>query len=413
MSRPDPTDSNRSLVGRQAGVGFWLYTLHLVTVWGLALSNVLHGVMLLYTAVRWHRQRPTWSDLGAAEAGKILRPFVFYVAVFVASVIGSLQPRESLWEVRGLIGLTTLPLGLMWVRGEQQVRTIYSLLIWVTVLMALHGIGQYAVTDLGGLENRIPGPFGHYMTYSGVLLIGACLAIGRLMTASRKRLLMEWLIVAVILIALGLTLTRSAWLAAFVILTMAILIRYRRWLWVYGTTVLLVLALTASLAPQHWSRLTSMVSLVDVSNYDRICMAEAGLQMISDRPLFGIGPGMVQKYYPIYRHPTAHRGDVKHLHNTLLQLAAERGLLSVVGYIWLMVAAMLLAYRRYRDEGGLGGARADLHLGVMLALVALNVAGVFEANWRDTEIQRWILFLLVVPVCLQLVPSLAADDRLG
>jgi hypothetical protein len=36
----------------------------------------------------------------------------------------------------------------------------------------------------------------------------------------------------------------------------------------------------------------------------------------------------------------------------------------------------------------------------MLALVALNIAGIFEANWRDTEVQRWALFLLAVPVCL-------------
>jgi O-antigen ligase len=113
---------------------------------------------------------------------------------------------------------------------------------------------------------------------------------------------------------------------------------------------------------------------------------------------------MVQQYYPIYKHPTAHRGDVKHLHNTLLQLAAERGLLSVVAYVWLMVAAFLLAYRRYRQEGSLGGERADLLLGVLLSLLALNIAGVFEANWRDTEIQRWTLFLLAVPVCIELAP---------
>jgi len=127
--------------------------------------------------------------------------------------------------------------------------------------------------------------------------------------------------------------------------------------------------------------------------------------MISDRPLFGIGPGMVQEYYPIYKHPTAHRTDVKHLHNTLLHLAAERGLLSVVAYIWLMVAAFLLAYRGYRDDGGLRGERADLYLGVLLSLIAVNIAGVFEANWRDTEIQRWVLFLLAVPVCVQAEPA--------
>jgi O-antigen ligase len=240
------------------------------------------------------------------------------------------------------------------------------------------------------------------MTYSGVLLLVVCLAIGRLMTADRERRWLQWLIMLSILVALGLTLTRNVWLAAFVVLTIAFFARFRRWLWAYGTVVVVLLASIASLAPQHWSRITSMVSLEDVSNYDRICMAEAGLQMIGDRPLFGIGPGMVKEYYPIYRHPTSHRGDVKHLHNTLLQLGAERGLLSVVAYLWLMAVAFSLAWRGYRDDGSLEGPRADLYWGVLLAIVAINIGGVFEANWRDTEIQRWMLFLLVVPVCVRL-----------
>ena len=80
-------------------------------------------------------------------------------------------------------------------------------------------------------------------------------------------------------------------------------------------------------------------------------------------------------------------------------------MLSVVAYLWLMVAVFVMASRGYRDEGGLEGHRADIYLGVLLSLVALNVAGVFEANWRDTEIQRWALFLLAVPVCLKLTPG--------
>ena len=33
-------------------------------------------------------------------------------------------------------------------------------------------------------------------------------------------------------------------------------------------------------------------------------------------------------------------------------------------------------------------------------LIGFNLAGLFEANWRDTEIQRLVLFLLAVPLCL-------------
>lgn len=400
MTQHQPQPAEEGSTGRDERVGFWLFTLHLLTVWGIALSNVFHGLTLLWTLARWRVLRTSLDSLRAAGAGLLLKPFVFYLALFVASTLTSYRVGTSLYELRAMIGLTTLPLALLLVRGERQVRLVFRLLIWVTLALAVYGIAQYLFTDYGGLQNRIPGPFGHYMTYSGVVLLGACLVLGRVMTTGSGQRARSWLLLAVVLTALGLTLTRNVWLAAFVVLTIGFFMRFRRWLWAYAAAGALLLTLVATQAPQHWSRLTSIVNLEDPSNYDRLCMAEAGLHMIADRPLLGIGPGMVQYYYPIYRHPTAPRPDVKHLHNTFLQLAAERGVLSVGAYLWLMIAVFWLCYRGYRREGGLEGPRADLYLGVMLALVALNIAGLFEANWRDTEVQRWVLFLLAVPVCL-------------
>jgi O-antigen ligase len=416
MPEHQPQSVEEGSTSRHQNVGFWLYTLHLLTVWGIALSNIFQGLTLLWTLRWWRDLRPSTASLRAAGAAVLLKPFVLYVVIFVASAFTSYQVKTSLWELRALIGLTTLPLALLLVRGERRVRLVYDLLIWVTLALAVYGIAQYFLTDYGELYNRIPGPFGHYMTYSGVVLLGACLVLARVMTRPSAQPVNDRLVLAVILLALGLTLTRNVWLAAFVVVTIAFFMRFRRWLPAYAVAVALLLSLVATQAPQHWSRLTSIVSLEDPSNYDRLCMAEAGLHMIADRPLFGIGPGMVEHYYPIYRHPTALRAEVMHLHNTLLHLAAERGVLSVGAYIWLMIAALWLCFRGYRRGGGLAGPRADLYLGVMLALVAFNIAGIFEANWRDTEIQRWALFLLAVPVCLDIrsgdaLPGSAAPSQ--
>jgi O-antigen ligase len=84
----------------------------------------------------------------------------------------------------------------------------------------------------------------------------------------------------------------------------------------------------------------------------------------------------------------------------MLQLAAERGLLGLAAYLWLMFAALLRSFQRYRSETASDGAAADLHLGVFVALLAFNVAGFFEANWMDSEVQRIVLFLMAVPFAL-------------
>ncbi len=116
--------------------------------------------------------------------------------------------------------------------------------------------------------------------------------------------------------------------------------------------------------------------------------------------MFGIGPEMVRARYPIYRHPTAPRQWAAHLHNSFLQIGAETGLPALAAYLWLMGATVILAYRRFRAEGGWRGARADLYMGAILVLVAFNLAGLFEDNWSDTEVQRLVLFVLAVPFCL-------------
>ena len=51
--------------------------------------------------------------------------------------------------------------------------------------------------------------------------------------------------------------------------------------------------------------MVSITDLKDLSNYDRLCMLEAGMTMVKERPLFGLGPEMVERRYPIYRSPTA------------------------------------------------------------------------------------------------------------
>jgi putative inorganic carbon (HCO3(-)) transporter len=166
------------------------------------------------------------------------------------------------------------------------------------------------------------------------------------------------------------------------------------------------------------SRMISIVDLQDPSNYDRLCMLDAGLTMVAERPLFGLGPEMVERRYPIYRSPSAPRFEVPHLHNSFLQLAAERGIPALLAYLamnWVSLRAMYRGYRRDRRdrrEGGSRGPRADLYLGGMLALLAFNVAGLFEDNWGDTEVQRPALFLLVLPFCLMMEETPEEADML-
>ncbi len=156
------------------------------------------------------------------------------------------------------------------------------------------------------------------------------------------------------------------------------------------------------LAPEPLiQRVLSISHVADDSNYDRIVMAEAGARMVGERPLLGIGPDMVRRYYPVYRDPSAPRLLTPHLHDAYVELAAERGLPALICYLGLLGTSGWAAWRGFRRERESGSGRADLHLGALAALTGFSIAALFENNWGDTEVQRLVLFLLAVPFCLE------------
>ena len=192
-------------------------------------------------------------------------------------------------------------------------------------------------------------------------------------------------------------------------LTVLVLVRSPRWLAAFAPAA----AVFALLAPiPVLARVVSIVDLRDPSNYDRLCMVEAGLTMVAERPLFGIGPGQVKERYAIYRPPAGRRLWTPHLHDSFLELAAERGLPALAAYLAMMAASLAGAWRGFAREGRFAGPRADLYLGAFLALIALNVAGLFENNWGDTEVQRLALFVLALPFCLT-PPAADPTDTAG
>lgn len=394
---------------RSAAVGFWLYASHLFTLFGIALSNVLAGLTLL--SAPWTvrpRAHPAAAPDPLArtlEAPRrwLLGALAAYVAWLGVSVAASTDPRISTGALSELFTVTTLLLALGLVRGERRVRRVVDGLLVVAGLVAAWGLLQ-ALGDYGGLDRRIRGPFSHWMTFSGFLLVCDLLLVAELLFGMPRlrrlgRLAIAWRALALVAVngALLASLTRSAWLGLAVGLLLAVALRRPRLL----LAAPLAAVLFVLLAPVPiLGRVLSTADLADPSNYDRLCMAQAGMGMIGDAPVTGVGPEMVKRRYPIYRPPTAPRSWVPHLHNTYLQLAAERGLPALAAYLVLVVAALVGAVRLYRSGGGRRGPRADLAVGAITALVAFSVAGLFEHNWGDTEVQRLVLFVMALPFCL-------------
>jgi O-antigen ligase len=375
-----------------------LYAAHLLLAWAIAPSNVLLGLAVLALAAAGPALL-RYDD----SARPAIRLAIAYLLLLAAAAAASLDPGDSLRSGSEIFNFATFALALLVVRGETQVRWLVDALLLVGGALALWGLAQFLV-GYGELDRRIRGPFSHYMTFSGVLLMLDMLLVARLLERRREapaagpsawldRPWVAWSALATITAALVASLTRGAWVALAAALVV-VLGRRRPKLLALAPAAAVAFLLLAPVPVV--ARALSIADPFAWSNYDRVCMAEAGLRMIGERPLLGVGPGQVTRIYPLYRHPTAPRLVVPHLHNSYLQIAAERGIPALSTFVALLVAALAAAERGLRR----GGREADLHLGILGALGAFALGALFEDSWGDTEVQRLVLFLLAAPFCL-------------
>jgi putative inorganic carbon (hco3(-)) transporter len=262
--------------------------------------------------------------------------------------------------------------------------------------IAIWGLVEFVFFDRRDIEHRINGPSSHVMTFSGLLLPVSLLL---LFLWRHERKWWQLTAGAVGTATLLLTFTRSTWLG-WTVAAAAVLLVSRPRVVLYATPVLM-LFITLMPLPL-FSRLISTFDIEQSSNFDRIRMIQAGVEMIRDHPLLGVGPANVKEAHALYRQHDAPRSRPAHLHNNVIQLWAERGILALVAYVLL-----LALFFRECARGWRGPRRAWAEGGAAVA-ISLTVAGLFEFNFGDTEVFYMLLnlFALVV-VSLEGPPELA------
>ena len=361
-----------------------LLTLAAVASSRIGVTNVLVLAVLITAGIAIVRGR-----LSLVRAARPLwLPLLAFSAATVLSSALSLDPLTSAGTLHRLLVFALVPLAAVLVNGAWWPRLLTGLAAATSVL-AVWGIQQY-LQGANHLGHRIRGPLSHYMTYSGWLLLAVLVLLAALVLGPRRR--WWWLAPAAALgaVAIVLSLTRNAWvgLAAGVLL-LAVVWR-RRVLWLYPAAAL---ALWLFFPGAVMERAVSTFDLGQHANYDRMCMVVSGGQMIRDHPWTGVGPDMVPRVYPLYRRDDAPRWRVPHLHNNPVQIAAERGIPALIAYGWLLGAFFVAAWRRLATGEGEGRTAAAAAL---VAVAGISVAGLFEYNFWDAEIQYLTLILMGV-----------------
>jgi len=351
----------------------------------LQVSIAAAQVLLTITVLCWIGLLATGRARFAAPA--FFRPLLVYAVLTLVATVFSVDVWVSLVDDKQLLLFLAVPAVYETARGGRA-RTVVRVVIAVGAVSAIYGIIQYGILHYNNLGQRPQGSLGHYMTYSGLLMLVATTAAARLLFDKRDRV---WpaLVMPALLVALGLTFTRSAWVGASVGIAALLLMKDFR---LVGALPV-VLAVGIALAPpQVTQRFYSMFDLKDPTSRDRVAMLREGARMIAADPLTGMGPNMVEREYIRFRDPDAVERVNPHLHNVPMQIAAERGLPALAAWVWFIGSAAAGAWGLLRR--GRHPVMAAAGLGAVAAMLG---AGLFEHNFGDSEFLMLFLVLLTLP----------------
>jgi O-antigen ligase len=374
----------------------------------ISLSQLTLAVLALWLA--WQGR-----DVAARATGwPLAGPILAFAGWTLVAALASAQPVDSLREAKSLLTLAAFWIVLRALPDGAAARWFATSLFLAVTVVAVFAVVQVSTCSGVRLERvnpawpplirswlgkcgRAHGFFSIYMSLAGVLSLVLTVTLPRLRTLSAGRLwaVAGWLVGA---LAFGLTYVRGAWLGFLAgIVALALSLRGQ------AIVVAGVLALASGvlLAPGIWSRAGTIGDLSSDTARERFAMASAGLRLVAEHPILGVGPGQVKRLYPQYAPPEAVRLHTSHVHNTPLQIAAERGVVGLALWVAVFVAFFVRAGRLLRRLPA--GATADRALvsGCIAAVAAFLVAGLFEYNFGDTEVLLVAMSVMALPFVIE------------
>ncbi len=324
-------------------------------------------------------------------------PYFKYLIAFsiltLLSTLFSIDKTASLKDNKELFIYLLIPVFLLIIKRASMVRSAIYTILYSAVISSVVGI-LISIRSGISLQHRLKGFSSHWMTYSGLLMIVfVFFSVYNIYEKKKKKKILNFVLMIPVIISILLSLTRSSWLGVFISLGIFFIYFFRK-----HPDILIFSALTLSLIflllPNSIrSRAFSIFDINNVTNKDRIYMAYTTLQIVKTYPVTGVGSDNVKKIYPKYRHRNATKNN-PHLHNNFFQIAAERGLPTLIFFTIFFISIFKGLVIKIRN-GTIFERRVSV--AVLFMVIAFLTAGMFEYNFGDTEIKFLFFFLISIP----------------
>jgi len=405
----------------------FIYLLLICSTFSIAGTEASIAVLYLITLIRWIRNRPLTQ---------LENPFLwvtlFFISLTVLSGLFNSYDTDHLMALRNNWKLL-LPLLLAVILTETNSEQLLWTFFGFVFLISVYGIIQYFTgadwlrpegekfttpylfgSTLGNNVYHAKGNFSHHLTYGGFLLLSLPLLVSLTFCKDWYPLtrVLTALMAIFVLLGIGASLGRSIWLGTAVII---VILMYRIFPKLVVAISIAIIA-TATFffihlgdtpiqnrAPKnHFEALKQRFfsGFVLKSNQDRILMWKTGILAIKDNFWLGIGYDNDAVVMPKYRKMISeiyghrfHNNASTGVHNIYIQTWVNYGFFGILGYLLIFVIFFLQTTRALLRTDNFTFENSILWAGIS-GVCGFMVAGIFENNFRDGEVQTILLILM-------------------
>lgn len=328
------------------------------------------------------------------EKPPIAKAWLFFLTIGLLSIFISINQSASFKETIRLLSIFSIYLSSFYlIKKNDDLVLLVKTIIFSALIPGILAIYQYfshtgLTIPLENISNRIYGTFAHPNLFAYYLLIPITLSLLIFLIGKKEKLsnFIIFLLSFFLIIILGLTFTRGAWLTIILITLTIGIIKYR--LLLIGAVIAFLLAY-AAVAPIN-SRVNDLLSNKEGNSIEwRKNLWSDVIGYAAEKPALGHGIGtanelILQKRTEIMGSPDPH--------NDYLKIMLENGLIGLFSYFILISATIINLLKNYFKTQRVK--KKTMNLIVLTLFLSLLITSFADNTLRNTALQ-WTLWALI------------------
>lgn len=392
--------NNETLRKINSTILFFLF-IHLTAInVSIALASISFGIWGGLWIIELILRKTFFIDKSVRKI--LLLPNIFliiYILSEILSRIFAVIPEGALIDLKRLLLFAVFFVSIEKFNDSAQLMKFFFLILIFYSIISTFETLRYLYEIIFGIKqfdtssNRL-GYFTHPLTIGElkmlIFLSAFPLIFAKNELGKRVRALILLLLLPVFS-AMILTFSRNVIFATVICLMIFTFLQNKK---IFALLILILLGMWSISPKEIKSRYESIFDLNHESNKARIVMWETGLKIFRDYPIIGTGDNEFKEIYKRYKN-IQYEAEGSHLHNNYIMILVTNGIIGFTGFIGFMITLLIRQINIYKKT------KIDLHkkliYGSILALISLNLSGIFECNFTDWEVASLFLFNISFP----------------